>query len=88
MIPEVRACSTPSAPTSPTGHTEGTPEPCSAGRDFVIYLWDLTALTPIATFTIEDFPIICALTANGDTAVVGDRRTLHLLRLEDGNPTA
>ena len=60
----------------------------SAGRDFVIYLWDLTALTPIATFTIEDFPIICALTANGDTAVVGDRRTLHLLRLEDGNPTA
>src|SRR5215216_932827 len=27
MIPEVRACSTPSAPTSPTGHTERTPEP-------------------------------------------------------------
>ena len=60
----------------------------SACRDFVIYLLDLTALTPIATFAIEDFPIICALIANGDTAVVGDRRTLHLLRLEDGILTA
>jgi hypothetical protein len=34
MIPEVRACSTPSAPTSPTGHTERTPEPCPHDRSF------------------------------------------------------
>jgi hypothetical protein len=28
MIPEVRACSTPSCVNAPTGHTERTPEPC------------------------------------------------------------
>jgi hypothetical protein len=46
---------------------------------------DFAALTPIATFMIEDFPFVCALTANGDAAVVADRHALHLLRLEGGD---
>jgi hypothetical protein len=28
--------------------------------------------------TIEDFPGDCALTADGDTALVGNRRSLHI----------
>jgi hypothetical protein len=31
MIPEVRACSTPSGVAAPTGHTERTPEPWVLG---------------------------------------------------------
>jgi len=45
-----------------------------------VRLWDLHSLTPLASFTIEDFPEVCALTADGDTVIVGDRRTLHILR--------
>jgi hypothetical protein len=38
-----------------------------------VRLWDLHSLTPLASFTIEDFPEVCALTADGDTVIVGDR---------------
>ena len=53
---------------------------------FDVRLWDLRSLTPLASFTIEDFPQVCALTADGDTALVGDRRNLHILRFTAQQP--
>jgi hypothetical protein len=53
--------------------------PCPFGSDLIVHLWDLLTLESLATFPLEDFGIVCALTADGDTAIVGDRRSLHLL---------
>jgi hypothetical protein len=62
-------------------HIAATPDGSRAlSAGLIVRLWDLHSLTPLASFTIEDFPEVCALTADGDTVIVGDRRTLHILR--------
>ena len=62
-------------------HIAATPDGSRAlSAGLIVRLWDLRSLKPLASFTIEDFPEVCALTADGDTAIVGDRRSLHILR--------
>jgi WD40 repeat protein len=56
----------------------------SAGNDLSVLLWDIESRQPLASFTLESFPNVCALSADGQVVVVGDRRTVHLLKFETG----
>jgi len=58
----------------------------SVGSDLTVQLWDLRGMESLASFTLDDFPRVCALTADGETAIVGDRRSLHLLKFHDSTP--
>jgi WD40 repeat protein len=47
----------------------------------IVCIWDLNKRVPIATLTLDDFAEVGKLSADGRTAVVGDRRSVHVLRL-------
>ena len=53
-------------------HIAATPRRRALSAGLTVRLWDLHSLTPLASFTIEDFPEVCALTADGETVIVGD----------------
>lgn len=75
-------------PSSPRTLYEGTQAEAVAALPggLTVQLWDLRAMESLAGFTLDDFPTVCALTADGETAIVGDRRSLHLLKFHNRTP--
>ena len=67
----------------PVGYFDGAGGAASALPNTPL-LWDIESRQPLASFTLEDFPNVCALSEDGQTAVVGDRRTAHLLKFRTG----
>jgi NACHT domain- and WD repeat-containing protein len=49
-----------------------------------VWLWDVETHKPLASFTLEHSPTVCALSETGRFAVVGDRGTVHFLAFESG----
>jgi WD40 repeat protein len=60
----------------------------TVARNLRAVLWDLAEHRALAGITLEDFAQACVLAPDGETLVVGDRRTVHLLRVMPGSGAA